>query len=91
MHINGDIIETFGMHSSRDIDKFSKDWFDSIDGIKVIRDGYDSVLSKKEQKHLTEVALDEYNSYDYVIHNDGTLEDLKEKVFELMRRCEDER
>lgn len=38
MDINGDIIETFGMHSSRDIDKFSKDWFDSVDGIKVIRD-----------------------------------------------------
>ena len=29
---------------------------------------------------MTETALDEYNSYDYVIHNDGTLDDLKDKV-----------
>ncbi len=71
--------------------EWPKNNFDDVISIKVIRDGYDSVLSKKEQKHLTEVALDEYNSYDYVIHNDGTLDDLKEKVFELVRRCEDER
>ena len=58
--------------------------------IRVIRDGYDSVLSEKEQKHLTETALDEYNSYDYVIHNDGTLDDLKDKVLEVVRKVEHE-
>lgn len=67
-----------------------KSKFENVISIKVVRDGYDTVLSKKEQKHLTEVALDEYNNYDYVIHNDGTLDDLKNKVFDLVRRIEDE-
>ena len=64
--------------------------FDNVINIRIIRDGYDSVLSEKEQKHLTEVALDEYNSYDYVIHNDGTLDDLKEKVSDVVRKVEHE-
>ena len=65
--------------------------FDNVINIRVIRDGYDSVLSEKEQKHLTEVALDEYNNYDYVIHNDGTLSDLKDKVLEVVRKVENGR
>lgn len=64
--------------------------FDNVINIRVIRDGYDSLLSEKEQKHLTEVALDEYNNYDYVIHNDGTLEDLKIKVSDVVRKVEHE-
>ena len=64
--------------------------FDNVINIRVIRDGYDSVLSEKEQKHLTEVALDEYNNYDYVIHNDGTLDDLKVKVLDVVRKVEHE-
>lgn len=64
--------------------------FDNVINIRVIRDGYDSVLSEKEQKHLTEVALDEYNNYDYVIHNDGTLDDLKIKVSDVVRKVEHE-
>ena len=70
--------------------EWPKKKFDNVVNIRVIRDGYDSVLSEKEQKHLTEVALDEYNSYDYVIHNGGTLEDLKEKVSEVVRKVEHE-
>ena len=65
-------------------------WDGAEINIRVIRDGYDSVLSEKEQKHLTETALDEYNSYDYVIHNDGTLDDLKDKVLEVVRKVEHE-
>lgn len=38
MDINGDIIELFGMHSSKDTDKFSNDWFNAVDGLKVIKD-----------------------------------------------------
>ena len=70
--------------------EWPKKYFDNVINIRVIRDGYDSVLSEKEQKHLTETALDEYNSYDYVIHNDGTLDDLKDKVLEVVRKVEHE-
>lgn len=68
--------------------EWPKERFDDVVNVRVIRDGYETVLSEKEQKHLTETALDEYNSYDYVIHNDGTLEDLKEKVREMVRKIE---
>lgn len=70
--------------------EWPKSRFENVISIKVVRDGYDTVLSKKEQKHLTEVALDEYNNYDYVIHNDGTLDDLKDKVLEVVRKVEHE-
>ena len=70
--------------------EWPKNNFDNVINIRVIRDGYDSVLSEKEQKHLTEVALDEYNSYDYVIHNNGTLSDLKDKVLDVVRKVEHE-
>ena len=64
--------------------------FNNVINIRVIRDGYDSVLSQNEQNHLTELALDEYNNYDYVIHNDGTLDDLNKKVLEVVRMVEHE-
>lgn len=70
--------------------EWPKEKFDNVVNVRVIRDGYDSVLSLKEQKHLTEVALDEYNNYDYVIHNDGTLDDLSDKVLDLVRMVEHE-
>lgn len=70
--------------------EWPKKKFDNVVNVRVIREGYDSVLSEKEQKHLTEVALDGYNNYDYVIYNDGTLDDLKDKVSDLVRKVENE-
>ncbi len=60
--------------------------FDDVVKIKVIRDNYESVLTDKEKKHLTETALDNYDDYDFIIHNDGTIEELKEKVEEIVRK-----
>ncbi len=45
----------------------------------------DNDLNEIQRKHLTEVALDEYKNYDYVIENNGTLEELNEKAIELVR------
>ena len=68
--------------------EWPKEKFNNVIEIRVIRDDYKSVLTEKEQKHLTETALDGYNNYDYVIHNDGTLNDLKNKVLEVVRKVE---
>lgn len=38
MNSNPDIIETFGMHSCRDYDKFSKVELEQIDGLNIIKD-----------------------------------------------------
>lgn len=37
-----------------------------------------------ESKHASETALDDYTDWDYVIENDGTLEDLVEKVRKML-------
>jgi len=48
--------------------------------IHVNRPSLQTELTAKEQKHFTEVDLDDYDNYDYKLENDGTLEDLNEKV-----------
>lgn len=55
--------------------------------IHINRINYESVLSSKEQKHITETALDNYNDYDYRITND-TLDKLKEDAFKLVKEVE---
>ena len=52
--------------------------------IKIIRDNFVSNLTDVEKKHITETALDNYNDYDFVIHNDGTISDLRKKVEKIV-------
>ena len=42
-------------------------------------------LTSEEKKHVTETALDNYNNYDIKIINDGSLSDLKNKVYEILK------
>ena len=35
-------------------------------------------------KHLSEIALDDYKNWNYVIDNNGTIEDLIEKVKQIL-------
>lgn len=46
--------------------------------INVFRNNSD--LTETQKSHNTETSLDDYNEYDYVIDNNGTLEELKEKI-----------
>lgn len=59
--------------------------FKDIIKIKIIRDNFVSNLTDVEKKHITETALDNYNDYDFVIHNDGTISDLREKILKLVK------
>lgn len=52
--------------------------------INVNRPSLNSELTSKEQKHYTEVDLDNYDNYDYKIVNDGTLEELENKVIDIL-------
>lgn len=58
--------------------------FSGVISINVTRPNYNSELSIENKKHSTETSLDEFDNYDYKIVNDGTLEDLKNKVFEIL-------
>lgn len=43
--------------------------FPDIKIIHIIRDNYDNQLTEDEKKHVTEVELEEYQDYDYVVRN----------------------
>ncbi len=45
---------------------------------------YENGLSVEQEKHITEVDLDDFDGYDYIIDNDGTLEDLRVKAEKLI-------
>ena len=42
-------------------------------------------LTYLEKKHATEISLDNYNDYDYDIDNSGTLEELKNRVEDIIK------
>ena len=58
--------------------------FSNVVSINVERINFETNLSSSEQKHRTEIGLDNYNNYDYKIINDKTLENLKMKVNEII-------
>lgn len=53
--------------------------FDKVSVVKVYRDN-NSKLSEIEKNHLTEVSLDGYNNFDYVVSNNGSFLELEEKI-----------
>ena len=66
-----------------EIDELKKE-FPNVYAIKVVRPNFDNGLSVEQQKHATEIALDNYDKIDHVLLNDGTLEDLEKKIEDLM-------
>lgn len=62
-----------------------KEKFKESVSIKVIRPNFITPLKSHEKTSITETSLDNYEDYDYIIENEGTLEDLKIKVEELIK------
>lgn len=60
-----------------------KEKYSNAISINIIRNK-ENDLNELEKKHDTETSLDNFNDYDYVINNDSTLENLKEKVDTLV-------
>lgn len=61
-----------------------KEKFDNVVTIHVNRINYKTNLTKEEDHHLTETAMNNYKDYDYQIIND-TLEKLKEDVYRIYK------
>jgi len=53
--------------------------------INIIRPGFVNELSSSEKKHITEIGLDNYNDYDIEIVNDSSIEDLNNKICNILR------
>lgn len=60
-----------------------KDKFDII-ALNVIRDNFDNKLTYLEKHHLSEIDLDDYKGFDYIIKNDGSMDILKDKVDKII-------
>ena len=58
--------------------------FNNVYKISVERPNFNNNLNNTEKKHITEVALDNYDDYDYKLVNDGTIEDLNKKIIKMV-------
>lgn len=58
--------------------------FKNVIRINVVRPNFVNDLSAAQNAHRAENALNEYNNYDYVLSNDGTLEDLNIKAKKIV-------
>ena len=67
-----------------EMEYFQERYPERIKTIHIIRPNFEDDLSDKARKHRTETALDDYEGFDYIIYNDGTLDDLREKIYKLM-------
>lgn len=64
-----------------------KEKFSGAVSINIVRENFESDLKREEKVHYTEVALDDYNDFDYVVIN-NSLEELKKKVKEIVSEVE---
>ena len=56
--------------------------YEKVIRIKIERNYSD--LTEKQQQHITETALNNYDKYDYKIINNGTLEELRIKINNIL-------
>lgn len=82
-----DVIVVSDARFKVEIDK-SRGAFKKLIAIKVIRDNYDNGLTDKQKQHPTEIDLDDYDKIDYYIHNDGTIDSLREKITAIIDKEE---
>lgn len=55
-----------------------KEKYENVSVINII--GRENSLNNKEKNHITETALDDYNLYDFIIENKCSIEELEQKV-----------
>lgn len=61
-----------------------KHCFSNVLSIRIERKE-DNNLSIEQKVHITEVGLDEYSDFDYVIENNGTEKELESKIYEILK------
>ena len=84
-----DIITISDARFPNEID-FPKKLFDDVISIKVVRPNFETPLTLEQTKHASETALDNYENFDFVLYNDGSISDLDEKVKEIVEKVENE-
>lgn len=71
---------------ARSVDEIEKpkQCFSNVVSIRIERD-IDNHLSIDQKTHITETALDNYSNFDYVIENNGTVNELESKVYKILK------
>lgn len=64
--------------------KIIKGKFKNVISIGVNRENYDNGLTSVQKQDITEVALDNYNEYDFKINNNVSFEELNNQVKEII-------
>ena len=48
--------------------------------VRIERPDFDNGLTEEQKKHISETEMSTFSEYDYIITNDGSLDDLREKI-----------
>lgn len=67
-----------------EIDRLNERAF-CVTSINVVRPNFDSGLTDEQKNHPSETALDGYKYFDYVVVNDRTLNELREKLYTISK------
>ncbi|MFA5407905.1 MAG: hypothetical protein WC343_03940 [Bacilli bacterium] len=67
-----------------------KSVFSNVTSIKLVRENFDNGLDEDEENHLTEISLDNYSKFDYVIKNNGLVKDLLKQITPIINKEEEQ-
>lgn len=84
-----DVIIVSDVRTPEEID-YPKNNFDNVIALNIRRVNFDNGLTDEQKKHYTEIALDNYENFDYIVINDGTIEDLNQKIDKILEGIEHE-
>ena len=89
IEILSNFFDAFIITDARLIDEFEniKKKYNDVVTIKLERELEDDELTDEEKNHITEVEIDAYNDFDYVINNKN-LKDLKRSALEIIHNEE---
>lgn len=79
-----DIIVISDARLPEEIDDIKKE-FPHVYRIHIIKNNASNNLTYTEAHHITEIALDNYNDFDYTILNDGNIESLEKNVDKILQ------
>lgn len=61
-----------------------KQKFDNVTTIRINRDNINSNLTSQQKTHLTEIALDEYSNFDYIVDNNKDYNNLEKQILKIL-------
>lgn len=86
LHIYSYFFDVLTISDARFVDEISepKKQFKKVIVLRIEKQDMTSELTEGQQQHVSENALNDFSDYDYIIQNNGTLEDLKQKIYNIL-------